>query len=401
MKLLLSLVAAALAAAPALSNAATLQPGTYRTAAGHVVYVGTEHELPDPAAAESFDPQTQRLDDVSGGEKATLVHAIVEERRVLQLPQGALGVSLYRSDVRRRATVILVHGNDPETREMGFLIPYFVCNGVNVISYDQRGTGESAGNWFFSGPAQRAADVDAIIDAYAKDPHIDAARMGVWGFSNGGWTAPLVATQRPLAFMILKSAPAETIADNLVYEVVQRMRQYGHTDAEVAQAVQSWRLLLDALGGTGSWDAAKTSYEAASTKPWFKDSLLLPGLRFPLSPAMVADFRKTVLYDPAPALLEVRTPTLALFGAKDRNVDVAHASTTLRADFAKAGMSDFTMHVYPDSGHTLKVSPSGYNGDASLPVRLSAGYPFVMIDWLSKRGFTNASAAASNGNPRV
>ncbi len=73
-----------------------------------------------------------------------------------QTPQGRLGVSLYYADAKPRATVLLVHGNDAETREMGFIIPFFACNGMNVLSHDQRGTGDSTGNWFLNGPIQRA-----------------------------------------------------------------------------------------------------------------------------------------------------------------------------------------------------------------------------------------------------
>ena len=104
---------------------------------------------------------------------------------------------------------------------MGILIPYFVLNGINVISYDQRGTGKSSGNWLQNGPVQRAADVEAVYDAYSASTHVDADKMGVWGFSNGGWTAPIVATTRRLAFMILKSGPAESIETNLCYSVAE------------------------------------------------------------------------------------------------------------------------------------------------------------------------------------
>jgi hypothetical protein len=48
-------------------------------------------------------------------------------------------------------------------------------------------------------------------------------------------------------------------------------------------------------------------------------------------------------------------------------------------------MRDFTLHVYPNAGHTLKVSATG--SQPSLPERLTSGYPDVMIQWLSRRGF--------------
>jgi hypothetical protein len=54
-------------------------------------------------------------------------------------------------------------------------------------------------------------------------------------------------------------------------------------------------------------------------------------------------------------------------------------------------MHDFTIRIYPDAGHTLKVSTTGFNGEASPPERFTAGYPQVMIQWLRQRGFVNAN----------
>lgn len=393
MRMLQALIVLLLLLAPAAAHGGTLEPGVYRSASGDRIYVGVEHELPDPAVNECYDPRTHRFGELPAASRLTLERGILEERRVVHAPQGVLGVSLYHADGLRRAAVILIHGNDPETREMGFLIPYFVRHGVNVIAYDQRGTGQSTGNWFFSGPEQRASDVEAIIDAFGSDPLLDRARMGVWGFSNGGWTAPIVAARRPLAFMLLKSAPAETIVQNVYYSVEQRMLRYRHTSEETAQAVATWRALIGALDGTTSWDEAKRLYVSAQRQRWFAHSLLPPGLHLPPNAVTADGFRRLMFYDPAGTLRKVRTPTLALFGAQDRNVDVKHASKTLRADFKGAGMRDFTMHVYPHAIHTLVVTSNGFT--PALPERLAPGYPEVMVRWLGTRGFLKGMSGSA------
>jgi pimeloyl-ACP methyl ester carboxylesterase len=264
-----------------------------------------------------------------------------------------------------------------------------VLNGINVISYDQRGTGKSSGNWLQNGPAQRAADVEAVYDAYSTSAHVDAKHMGVWGFSNGGWTAPIVATTRPLAFMILKSGPAESIETNVYYTVEQFLHRK-HYDAEaIASANGTWRALIGALSGTETWDTARELYAAARAKPWFAESyipMFIPP-ETPMPPASeTADaLRRYLLFDPTETLSKVHTPTLALFGALDRNVDVAHDPALFRSAFARAGMDDFTVHVYKDAGHTLKVSATGFNDEPSQPERLAAGYPQIMIQWLRER----------------
>src|SRR5579862_8004645 len=155
------------------AQAATLAPGLY-VASGHAVYVGVQHDPPGPASNDFFDSASQRTGELHATQELRLRNAILEERHVIEAAQGRIGFSLYYTGEKPRATVILIHGNDPETREMGFIIPFFVCNGVNVISYDQRGVGESDGDWLLNGPGQRADDVAAIYDATRGDSRVDS-----------------------------------------------------------------------------------------------------------------------------------------------------------------------------------------------------------------------------------
>ena len=368
------------------ATASPLQPGSYRTSSGHSIYVGPQNERPDPVVNEYFDPVTQRFGTLDASQRLAPQQLIGEDRRVIETPHGVLGVSLYYADSKKRATVILIHGNDPETREMGYLIPYFVLSGLNVISYDQRGTGESAGNWQLNGPMQRADDVEAVYDAYLRDAHVDAHRIGVFGFSNGGWTAPIVAAHRRVAFMLLKSAPAETIEDNLYYEIRQSMERDGYS-AAVPQAFATWRALLAALRGTGTWDAAKAGYDSVKNARWFDSSLVPPIASFPPPTEFVTGFKRALSYDPDATLRSVKAPTLAIFGRLDRSVDAGHAANTMRTDFTAAGMTDLTIRMFPNAGHQLLVTSSGFRRDSPKPVRFAPGYPSVMIDWLRERAF--------------
>jgi alpha-beta hydrolase superfamily lysophospholipase len=249
----------------------------------------------------------------------------------------------------------------------------------------------SSGNWFLNGPSQRADDVEAIYDVMRSDPHVDFHRSGIWAFSNGGWTAPLVSVHRPIAFMILKSAPMESLAQNIDYEVEQQMRRH-NAEAASPQAVALWRAFERALDGTVSWSYTKRLYEFNARQPWFKYSLMPDvGVSIPPPPSMITGLRRFVTFDPTHTLLSVSfTPTLALYGALDRNVDATDSAARLREYLTRAGDRDVTIETYPNVGHQLIVSKSGYNGDRTLPERFVPGYPQIMITWLAQRGFTNA-----------
>jgi hypothetical protein len=71
-----------------------------------------------------------------------------------------------------------------------------------------------------------------------------------------------------------------------------------------------------------------------------------------------------------------------------RNVDAADAATHLREYLTRAGDRDITIKTYPNAGHQLIVSKSGYNGEPAPPERFVSGYPQITITWLAERGFT-------------
>jgi uncharacterized protein len=249
--------------------------------------------------------------------------------------------------------------------------------------------GKEHQNFLAFSDVHAAEDVAAIYVVIRGDPHVDLHRIGIWGFSNGGWTALLVAIDRPIAFMILKSAPTESLAQNIDYEVEQEMRRH---DAEAAspQAVALWHAFERSLYGTVSWSYTKRLYVLDAKQPWFQYSLMPDlGVSIPPPASMIAGLRRFVTFDPTSTLLRVSsTPTLALYGALDRNDDAADSATHLREYLTRAGNCDVTIKTYPNAGHQLVVSTSGYNGEPDLPKRFVPGYPQIMITWLTQRGFT-------------
>lgn len=382
----------------------SLKPGAYRIA-GATVYVGIEAEPPDHPTIQYSDPESRRiasLESISGHEYRTdsspqlafildsPISPIAEKRFLIDKSPGHLGVSLWHAPgAVRRSTIILIHGADDETRAMGFLIPYFVSHGLNVITYDQRGTGESTGNWRYTSPDFKADDVVAILQKVKTDPALDLHRIGVWGFSNGGWVAPIVATRFPLAFMILKSAPSESIAENILYEVGQVLREHGRfTAEETSRALAFERTMLLAVQTNSDWSAAGEALSAAEKQPWFPYMRIPPGMTTPPPPAMLAALQAALIYDPTATLQRVCTPTLALFGSQDRNLDSADSAARFSKALSRAGLKDLTIVTFPGAGHTLVKSKTGYEDDPSLPERTVEGYPEAIAHWLDARGFT-------------
>lgn len=388
---------AALAHAPAA--------GAYRVGSD-VVYVGVDGEPPDQPSIQYYDTATRRLgtlDYVSEelyrtDEQPRLTFAlnapvvpVVEKPFVITDRSGRLGASLWCAPgAKREPTMVLIEGADDADRRMGFLIPYFVAHGVNVVTYDQRGTGLSIGNWRYAGPEAKAEDTIALLTQVESDPAVDPQRIGGWAASNGGWVAPIVATRFPLAFMILKSAPSGTIEDNVLYEIEQQLREKGKfTSAQIQRALTFERTLFASLQTNANWGAAADGLKVAQAQPWFPYMRIPPGMTLPPPSPMLDALRASLIFDPLSTLEQVRTPTLAIFGALDRNVDAPRSAAGFRSAFERASLHDLTIVTLPGGDHTLVRSANGYEDTPSEPARFVRGYPEIMIRWLAARGFAN------------
>ena len=379
--------------------------GAYRVGSD-VVYVGVDGEPPNQPTIQYYDTSTRRLgaldyvsEDVYRTDEqprltfalSTPVASVVEKPFVINDRGGRLGASLWCAPrAKRRPTMVLIEGADDADRRMGFLIPYFVAHGVNVVTYDQRGTGLSTGNWRYAGPEAKAEDTIALLRHVEGDPAVDPQRIGAWAASNGGWVAPIVATRFPLAFMILKSTSSGTIEDNVLYEIEQELREKGKfTSAQVQSALTFERMLFASLHTNANWGAAADGLKVAQAQPWFPYMRIPPSMTLPPPSPMLDALRASLIFDPLSTLERVRTPTLAIFGALDRNVDAAGSAAGFHSAFERAGLRDLTIVTLPGGDHALVGSASGYEDAPWEPVRFARGYPETMIRWLAAHGFAN------------
>ena len=111
--------------------------------------------------------------------------------------------------------VILISGSGPQNRDeelMGhkpFLVisDYFTKNGIAVLRYDDRGVGQSKGDFNSATTADFANDAESAI-AYLKTRNeIDKKKIGLVGHSEGGIIASIVASRsKDLNFIVLLSS---------------------------------------------------------------------------------------------------------------------------------------------------------------------------------------------------
>jgi predicted dienelactone hydrolase len=115
---------------------------------------------------------------------------------------GQVAVDAPWADAGRHPLVMLSHGFGGTGLQMTWLGSALARHGYVAVAVDHPGTNGRDGvtpEGAYA-PWERAQDISAALDAVLADPviasHVDTARIGVAGFSLGGWTSALLAGAR-------------------------------------------------------------------------------------------------------------------------------------------------------------------------------------------------------------
>jgi uncharacterized protein len=288
----------------------------------------------------------------------------VREQRVEH--DGATLVGSY-SPAGETALVAL-HGAGEGTRE-GLLYEHLhdvlPPAGIGVVTFDRRGEGESTGDASRGQFELQARDGLAMLEATG------VTRGGLWGYSQGGWVAPLAATMSGrVAFLVLIASTGVTPTEQMHYANAQQLRLAGFDEDVVMRALELRRRFEDHVHGIGREheDELRADLRAALDEDWFGFLFIPPAT---LDEEGCAVWIREMDFDPRPVFAAVRVPTLAFFGAADSWSPVEPSVAAWR----EARGDDVEIVVIPDAEHELTL-PDG---------TLAPEYEQTMVDWLLGR----------------
>ncbi|MCC7055444.1 MAG: alpha/beta fold hydrolase [Gemmatimonadaceae bacterium] len=221
--------------------------------------------------------------------------------------------------------------------------------GVAMLRLDDRGVGESGGDFAAATSRDFADDVRSALAFLRTQPGIDPQRVYLLGHSEGGMIAPMVALEEPsLAGLVILAGPART--GRQILDVQNRYaleRDTTLSAAARAAALARVPTLVDS---------------ALRTTPW---------LRFFGS------------HDPLATARRVRQPVLILHGADDQQVPASDGATLAQAMKA-GGNTDVTLRTFPDLNHLFIRQPGGDPGGyMALPTHLAAAEVLgAAVEWI-------------------
>lgn len=276
-------------------------------------------------------------------------------------------------DNKTTPIVIMITGSGPQNRNeeiMGHQAFWVIADHLarqNIASFrfDDRGVGESTGNFSTATSEDFASDVKSIV-AYFKNSEAHANRpIGLLGHSEGGLIAAMVAAANPdIDFVVSLAGPgidgmkilekqnkAMMIAEGMREESAQKQADFVMSMANIVvqekdsiaarNAIKTF-LEVHAEPGVimnlGGIDQALKTYNSALNSAW---------MRFFLN------------HDPAEDWKRVTCPVLALNGTVDTQVEAAANLNAIEFALRRAGNKQYKIVALKQHNHLFQPSITG------------------------------------------
>jgi pimeloyl-ACP methyl ester carboxylesterase len=236
--------------------------------------------------------------------------------------------------------------------------------GIAVLRYDRRGDDVPL-------EAQAADTASAIATLRSRDD-IDAARIGLWGFSQGAWVAPLVASEsQEVAFLVLVASTGVSPSEQMLYGCAKHAREAGFSVHEVDRLVALRRTADEWRRGHLTRERAQVAVDAVAHEPWFEHAYVQRELGDGIWPNM--DF------DPEAVFAQVRIPVLLFYGEDDEWQPIDASIATWQRAARRSGNADVTVVRLAGTRHAPTL---GGREDATA---IAPEYERTLIAWLDER----------------
>ena len=270
--------------------------------------------------------------------------------------------------------VVLLHGGGLQRLNDAplFFAPLLARCGVAALVYDKRGTGASGGVWENASFDDFVEDAAAAVRILAQRGDINARRIGLIGFSQGGRLAPVVAVRHgQIAFVVSVSGPFTSIAETRLYALEQRHRRWSFSGAALDSTMTLWKKHFAAAAARDTSALVALDDEIREAARRYGAAILPPPSdRLPHTPLY-----NSISRDYTPEVHALRLPMLAIYGDRDALVPVKRSVLALQQVLQDTGHHDLDIQIIPYADHSFV--------DWTFNQRIKIEE--TIIDWINER----------------
>lgn len=294
---------------------------------------------------------------------------------------------------------IMISGSGASDRDESFFghKPFMVIaddltrQGIAVLRFDDRGRGESTGEYSGATSADLATDVEAGIEFLKKHPKIDVDKIGLIGHSEGGLIAPMIAAERDdVHFIVLLAGPGVNGGVILKSQSTAMMKAAGESEEKLKANQQIHDAILSLIKKnpkltSDEIEAASTAYlESVENETTRK--LMEPSAKQLVAILKSKWVRFFVQHEPAKTLGKVKCHVLAMNGEKDLQVLCDLNLDPIERALKKSSAASFQVVRLPDMNHMFQETDgSGTPGDyGKIEESFSPKALRIIRDWVKE-----------------
>lgn len=312
------------------------------------------------------------------------------------------GTLTYPDAPGKFPAVVLVSGSGPQNRDeklLGhkpFLVlaDYLTRNGIAVLRYDDRGVGQSNGNFSAATTEDFTLDAIAAVEFLKKQEFIDTQKTGIIGHSEGGLVAPLAAVQsNNINFIVLLAGPGLRGDSILILQSELIYRANGMKEEEIQRELRLARRIYNVI--LNEEDSARTKSNLQNILAEFYQSLddsiksklgdKQQFIQMQTNQLLSPWFRFFIGYDPYPTLTKVKCPLLAINGENDLQVPADVNLKMIEKAMKEGGNENYSVIKLSGLNHLFQKSETGSPNEYSkIEETFSSDAMKIIVEWIYK-----------------
>jgi len=272
--------------------------------------------------------------------------------------------------------VVLISGSGPQNRNSEFaghrpflvLADHLTRNGIAVLRYDDRGFGQSTGNFGTGTSLDFSYDVESAVEYLKTRKEIKKDKIGLIGHSDGAMIAPMVAARSSdVSLIVLLAGPGVPGAKLLLDRQELLEKKMGFSEVEVEKSRRHAEQMIQIVVNSSDSETTKAELielsknnyddipEYAIPPGMSKDEFISRHIEMLSSPW----FKFFLTYDPTTTLQKVKCPVLALNGDKDVQVPSQANLDGIKDALIAGGNQNVTIEEVSGLNHAFQECVTG------------------------------------------